>query len=250
MHLGVAPVWRLSELTGGTILAPNRREPMGGTVLAVGEELTGGPDSGPSGLGGGPNFRAERPGATTPLPPPGLGGGTKLASGGGTSLAALRTDGWHCFGSGFGSRRGTDRWPRFRPERIGGWPQLPCIELPGRICRRRTGGWHQTNQRVAPVGSRVGGWLQSDRRLAPSWQRCPAWQRSELMGGTILAGGPIQADGWSHSGMLLLSGGLRGGTNWPLLLLSGGLRGGTNWPWGFGGGTDWPGRTCVSMTNF
>ncbi len=56
LHLGVAPVWRLSELTGGTILAPNRREPMGGTVLAVGEELTGGPDSGPSGLGGGPNF--------------------------------------------------------------------------------------------------------------------------------------------------------------------------------------------------
>ena len=50
---------------------------------------------------------AERPAATTPLPPPGLRGGTKLAS------RRRRTGAWHCFG------------------------------LPRGPCWRQTDGWHQ-----------------------------------------------------------------------------------------------------------
>jgi hypothetical protein len=58
-------------------------------------------------------------------------------------LAAIRTDGWHCFG------------------------------LPGQICRRRTGGWHQLDLGNLTGGTSLAGFGLAEQKLrvAPSWYR-------------------------------------------------------------------------------
>ena len=75
-------------------------------------------------------FWAERPGATTPLPPPRLGGGTKLAS------RRRRTGAWHCFG--------LPRGPCWRQTDETNWGVA--------LFRASSRTLLETNRRVAPVG--------------------------------------------------------------------------------------------------
>ena len=134
---------------------------------------------------------ADRSGATTPLPPLGLGGGTKLASvsskpGGGTRLAAIRTDGWHCFG------------------------------LPGQICRRRTGGWHQLDLGNLTGGTSLAGFGLAEQKLrvAPSWYRVDGHGIEEWH--LLLTHDAVELAGDTVSGFLADPAGDEptGGTSW------------------------------------
>jgi len=101
-------------------------------------------------------------------------------------LAAIRTDGWHCFG------------------------------LPGQICRRRTGGWHQLDLGNLTGGTSLAGFGLAEQKLrvAPSWYRVDGHGIEEWH--LLLTHDAVELAGDTVSGFLADPAGDEptGGTSW------------------------------------